>query len=309
MKIFSKIKDIPASSLLIPMLLTAMINTFAPGFKTIGEPITSLFSGSGVMTLLAMNLFIAGTKLKKEDLSIGMKKSGIVLSIRVVVCIIVSFLYLRLFGSDGIMGVSIVAFVIAMASTNPGIYLSLVESYGDDTDEVVFPVVTFLAQPVIPLTVLSLSGGDAIDIMSIISLLLPFVVGCILGNNSESIRNTFSKATGVVLPFWGICVGSNINLLKAFYSLGSGLVLMVLFLLLCLIPSVLIDKKINKSSGFVLASTCTVSAMCIIVPEIAATITPEYSKYIELAQNQLVTCFLITSLLIPIISKKLVSIK
>jgi 2-keto-3-deoxygluconate permease len=214
-----------------------------------------------------------------------------------------------LFGIEGIWGISVLAFVAAITSTNPGVYLSLANTYGDSSDEAVFPLLAFMSQPLIPLLILSFSEGASVDFSSIISLLLPFFTGFVMGNISVKIRSMFANATSIILPFWGISVGSKINILKAFQSFESGLILVLLFFLISLIPLVIADKMINKSSGFMPAATCTVAAVCLIVPELASNINANYMPYVESSQNQLATAVVITSIVTPLLAKKLLNTK
>jgi len=299
------VKCIPGGILIVPMLLSAALCTFYPAVTELGDPIGSLFSGSGLMTLLAMNLFVAGTQVKLGALPQLIKKTFFIVATRVCIAIMASYCYLIFFGMEGIYGISIIAFVAAICSTNPGIFLSLANKYGKAGDGAIFPVLSFITQPLIPLFILSMGEGGSLDLQSVISLFLPFIIGMLLAHFYENIRTLFAKATLILLPFWGISVGSKINLLNAFNAYESGLALTLLFLIICLVPMVITDKLVNRGDGFLPAATCSVAAVAIIVPQLAANMNVNYQPYVQLAQDQLATAVILTSLIMPFIAKAL----
>jgi 2-keto-3-deoxygluconate permease len=307
--ILEKIKQIPGGLLLIPMVISALINTFLPEWKELGEPLTSLLTGKGVMTLLAINLFSAGTQLDKKELPSLLKKGMFFVGGRILICIGAGILFSRIFGPAGILGVSVVAFVTAIASTNPAIFLSLSLSLDRKADSALIGPMVFMTLPVIPLLALSFSKGSSFDILGLLILLLPFVIGYILGNRSEVVKSRYSKGNLIVLPFWGISVGSNVNLMKAFISFDSGLVLVLLFYLVAFLPLLVFDRFINKSDGFIPTATSTVAAVALIIPPLAAETNSAFLPFVESAQNQLATAFLLTSLLTPFLTKKIFSPK
>ena len=49
MDILGKVNKVPGGIMVVPMLITAVINTFAPGALKIGGPVTGAFSGYGAM--------------------------------------------------------------------------------------------------------------------------------------------------------------------------------------------------------------------------------------------------------------------
>lgn len=115
----------------------------------------------------------------------------------------------------------------------------------------------------------------------------------------------FAPGTVILLPFLGISFGSSINLSLAFRSSLSGLLLTLLFFLLCLLPLVMIDRHLLKRPGYAAAATCSVAGLSMVVPGIAAGFNPAYAPYADTAIAQIAFTVILTSITIPYVVKRL----
>lgn len=307
MNILETVKRMPGGLLLIPMLLAAIINTFCPSILQIGGPTTAVFTGEGTMVLIGMILFISGIQLKLSQVMITLKRAGVLTLSRIIISWIMGWLFIKIFGIDGFFGISAVAFVATITSCNPGLYLALMTSYGDNVDSAAFGILNLLAVPILPIIILNSASGVGIDYMSIVSTLVPFLLGVFLGNLDPNFQKLFSPGTVILLPFLGISFGSYIDLKIAFQAGFSGILLTLIFLVVCMLPLVYIDKLILKRPGYAATAICSVAGISLVVPTLAVKINPIYEPYTKLAIAQIAFAVIFTSIITPFVTKAIVN--
>ena len=126
-----------------------------------------------------------------------------------------------LFGYEGFLGISFLAFVCAVTSANAALYMGIISPFGDKADKASFGIMLICPMPLLPLLPLLFLGfygeagfGEA-QVMQIISLIIPFILGMVLGNMDMDIRKVFAGGNAIILPFLGFEFGSTINLIDA----------------------------------------------------------------------------------------------
>lgn len=305
MNILRSVQKIPGGLLIVPMLLAAAVNTVFPQLFGIGDPTTALFTSRGTMVLIGLILFVSGTQLDLRLLPATLKRAGVHVLARILIAWLIGWAFVQGFGAEGFGGISAIAFIAVMTSCNPGLYLALMHSYGDEMDQAAFGILNLIAVPVIPVMILNSASGAGIDYLSVAATLLPFAVGILLGNLDANLQRMFAPGTVILLPFLGISFGSSINLSLAFRSSLSGLLLTLLFFLLCLLPLVMIDRHLLKRPGYAAAATCSVAGLSMVVPGMAAGFNPAYAPYADTAIAQIAFTVILTSITIPYVVKRL----
>ncbi|MFW3454678.1 2-keto-3-deoxygluconate permease [Aerococcus viridans] len=174
---------VPVGTFRTPMLINAMIYTFCPDFfGNISGVTDELRGGKGNSFVIGLIIFVSGIGVDVSSLGKLFKPYGIILIFKFVFVIALSFGYISLFDREGILGVSSLAFVVALMGANPSLHISLVENYGDDLDPAAFALTALFAIPVLLMHVFGLGGGASVDWMPIISANITMVLGIILGN-------------------------------------------------------------------------------------------------------------------------------
>ena len=169
MDILGKVTKVPGGIMVVPMFITALINTFIPAALKIGGPTTAAFSGAGAMATIGMLLFVAGSQTKYSDLGAVCARGGLLVVVRLAVAFTGAWLTLKFFGIGGICGASALAITISLASCNPGVYAGLMQSYGDNVDKAAMGVLNLIAVPATPLVILGMADGTGFDYMSAIA--------------------------------------------------------------------------------------------------------------------------------------------
>ncbi len=301
-------RKIPAGTFLIPMIVSMVIYSFFPDLFRIGGPTEAFFSNSGTNYIVGLLVFASGTTVELKKMGKLLKHQGALVLIKMIISIIFAVFFLLLFGLEGIWGISGLGFLSVILSINPAVHLSLTNMYGNKEDAAIYPFAVIPALPAIPLIILSayISGGfGGIDWMPIISIFLPLVLGIILGN----IDSEFGKVFGAVMPaslmLLGWLLGQSMNLFEAIQSGFSGLIVTVIFIVLSMPIMYFVDKKVLKYDGLAGISIATVAGMSTAVPATIGVAIPQVSQHVTSATAQVLLAAIITSVVAPMIVKKL----
>ena len=279
-------RKIPAGMMLIPIFIGALIHTFFPNLLTIGDPTEVLFTSKGMSCLLGLIIFFTGTQIKVKDLKKNLKNSLILVATKLIVAYGLSYLFYRLFGIAGVFGISFVAIVSVLTSTT-------------------FCLIALYSMPIIP-TVFLTSFGGSIDMTAVISLIVPFVLGFILGNLDDEWSKLFQNGSAMLFPIVGLQFGSLIDLQSMVADIPRGILLVVIFYICSVIPTYLMDRKVLKNDGHSAIAMASVAGGALSVPYFCAEIIPEYQAFLSSAISQISVCLLITTFVTPFLTKYLV---
>ena len=301
MRILERVEKFPGGMVVIPLLITAMINTFCPQVLRIGGVTTALFV-EGTYTIIGLLLFFSGCQLDFRQLGSALKRGGIMIMVKILVAFASGFFLMWFFGPSGFWGIPTVALVTAISNNKPAVYLALVEKYGDAVDISVFGLLCLVSMPILPLAVLGLAGGT-FDFMEIVTLLVPFVLGIILANLDKKIAKIMSNGTVIMLPFIGFCFGASVNLFDAFKASGSGFLLLIIYTVVTMVPQLAADKLLLKRPGYAAIASCTLGGTVVVIPAIVAKAMPVHSAYVDIAVAQLAFAMTFSCLLTPLITR------
>ncbi len=298
-------RRIPGGMLLVPMFISALIYTFAPETFYIGGLSQALFTREGLNYVLAAAIFFSGATIDLRTLSQVIKKQGVLILVKTALSIGLGMLFIKTFGIEGVFGISAVAFVCAITSANPSLYLALIESYGEERDQAAFGLVGLITIPAYPIFVYGISQGGQMDWMPIISALIPLILGIILGNLDEDWRKLLGPGVPATIPLMGWAFGTSINLLDAGRAGFQGILLTAIYYLIMPTVLILFSRLVLKDSGVPAMAMSSIAGMSASVPFILAQTMPELEAVAPAATAQLVLGVVISSILTPILVKKL----
>lgn len=301
------IRKIPGGLLLIPMFISAIFNTFLPDLFYIGGLTQALLTSDGLNYVLGAACFFSGTLLDIKRLASVIRKHGVLIIIKTIISIIFGYLFVRIFGIAGIFGISAMAFVAIITSTNPSLYLSLVEEFGTKDDLGAFGLLGMICVPAYPMFIYGLSQGASIDWMPIVSTLIPLVIGVVLGNLDKEFTNFFSPGVAILIPLMGWSFGTSINLVDATKSVAQGLILVVIYYLTMAVPLFFLERKFLKGDGVVALAMSSIAGMSVSVPALIAQTSPEMEPLASAAAAQITLGVVVTSFITPYIIKKFVN--
>lgn len=295
-------KKIPGGLLLVPMFVSALINTIFPNaFSRIGGVSNAFFGPPAVAFCVGMISFVSATMLNLNSISKIIKKEGVLYLVKILICIGFAFLLFYFFGEKGFLGISTMAIIIAFCSTNPALFLALISDYGEEGEEVAFGLAGIICIPAFPMLVYSLSKQTQIDWMPVISILIPIIAGMVLGNLDKGFKEFCAPAISILTPFFGFSLGSSINLLAALQNGISGLVLTALFYLCILSVLYFVERIILRSNGIASIAVTSVAGLSVAVPSMIAALDHSVKTFAETATAQIAFATLLTSIITPIL--------
>ena len=298
-------KKLPAGTLLVPMLLSALLHTLWPELFHIGGITEDFLGGRSINFIVGMLTFSSGLIIDLNSFKTILKRHGVLMLLKLILVVPISLLYGHFFGQGGILGISAVAFTVAMVSMNPAMYISLVDDFGTEVDKAAFAFTGLFSIPVIPVLIYSFGGQGAVDWMPIISTVIPLILGIILGNLDPDFRDLFGGAVVMLLPILGWNMGQGMNLITAFQAGVSGIILGVLYYVFTSI-FVIFDKKVLKNDGVASMAMNSVAALSTSIPAIIAQSIPELQQYVPNAIAQILMVNLITVFVTPMVIRRLV---
>lgn len=297
MKILKFVQSVPAGMLNVPMVVTAVVNTFFPQ-AYVGGMTTSLFK-SGTITLFGLIVFLCGTQFKLSQVISTLERGFVLLVAKMAIGVIGSLIVLRFFPPIGYLGISTIALVAALASTNPGTYLAICSQHGDEIDEKAFGPLNLVTVPSIAIFYMGLGSGNGLDYMVLVQVLAPFLIGMLVGNLDGELAEFFRPGTFIVLPFMGFCCGSAIDLRFVGSAGASGLLLTAFYIVTNLPILFLVDRYILWRPGYASFGVATAAANSITVPGLYAAVEPTFEPFVSAAAAQIAMVVVITAFLMP----------
>ncbi len=224
MNIFEKMNKVPGGLIIIPLLAAILINTFAPSILTIGGPTTALFK-TGSSAMMGIFLLICGSSINIKQAGLPLYKGGVLLLMKVVAGAIVVYGVGSLLGPAGFIGISMLALVACITSSNSSLYIALCSNYGDSSDAGAISVFCIKDGPFVTMVVLGVSGLANIPFAALLSMIIPLLIGIIWGNVDEKFKQLCASAQPLVIIIMSFAIGANSSINTVFTAGLSGIVL------------------------------------------------------------------------------------
>jgi 2-keto-3-deoxygluconate permease len=299
MKIFERVQKIPGGMMIIPLLIGAIVNTFFPQIINIGG-FTQSLGAAGFPTLIAAYLFCVGTKMTLKGTPVMLKKGFSIMFAKVGIATVIALCIAKLFHGD-LWGLSALAILSAMNDTNGGLFIALTSSMGNENDTGSYIVQSIETGPFLTMLVLAGAGLANIPYMSMVSVVIPVVLGAILGNLDKDIRAFCSKHQDVFFPFFGFALGNTINLKSVLSAGWSGIVLGVLTVLITGVVCTIADK-LTGGSGIAGVAASGTAGNAVATPKAIAMADPTFAAIAPLATLQVAAAVIISVILTPLLT-------
>ena len=310
--IWKSLQKVPAGTMFVPLIIGAIITTICEGFfdfdlwGTLGNPMQDMFSSSGQMLIIGLMLFCTGTQLKMSDIKDAMHRGVRLIIVRLGIAYLLCALFYAMFGYEGFLGVSFLAFVCAVTSANAALYMGIISPFGDKADKASFGIMLICSMPLLPLLFLGFygeSGFGQAQVMQIISLIIPFILGMIFGNLDQDIRQVFAGGNAIILPFLGFEFGSTINLIDAFKMIPQGLLLSIIYFIIVIGPSYIFERLVLKRPGYASFASGSLAGVALVIPSMAASSNTLFEPYVNSTVAVLAFVLAVTNILCPFMVK------
>ena len=306
MKIKATIERIPGGMMLVPLILGAILNTFAPDT---GAYFGSFTKGmiSGTVPILAVWFFCIGASIDLRATGTVLRKSGTLVLTKIAVAWVVAMIAASFIPEGGIQtgmfaGLSVLALVSAMDMTNGGLYASVMQQYGTKEEAGAFVLMSLESGPLMTMIILGTAGIASFEPHVFVGAVLPFLIGFGLGNLDPELREFFGKAIKTLIPFFGFALGCTINLTVIAQTGLLGILLGVAVIIITGIPLILADKYIGGGNGTAGSAASSAAGAAVANPVIIAQINPAFEPVAASATALVAASVIVTAILVPIIT-------
>jgi 2-keto-3-deoxygluconate permease len=300
MKILQTVKKVPGGLMVIPLVLGVLANTIFPGFLGIGSFTTALWK-TGANTLIALFLFCNGAQINVKQAGQPLAKGVLLTAIKFLIGAILGIVVNKIWGPFGIIGITPLAIIGAITNSNGGLYAALAGEFGDSTDVGAVSVLSINDGPFLTMVAFGLSGIANIPIVTLIAVIIPIVVGCVLGNLDEDLRKFLANGTTVAIPFFAFPLGAGLNLAQLVSAGLPGIVLGVVCTITTGLGGYFIMKLIKSKNPVAGAAIGTTAGNAVGTPVALAAADATLAPVAEISTVQIAAAIIVTAILCPIL--------
>lgn len=306
MKIKAAIDKVPGGMMLIPLLIGAIIRTFFPGIFDLPEFKSSFTGGllTGTSALLAAFYICLGSTIRFQATGYILKK-GVSLWIgKIGITFILALLIKAIFPDQNnlFLGLSALAIIAAFSDTNGGLYMALMGQLGKKAEDVAaYSIMSLESGPFFTMLILGVAGLAKFPLLAFVFAILPLVIGMILGNLDENMREFLSKGQNVMIPLFSLAIGSGINLTNVVKAGFSGVILGLAVVVITGIVLFLIDR-VTGGDGVAGIAASSTAGNAAAVPLAVAAVYTGYSSIAATATLQVTAAVIVTAILTPLLT-------
>ncbi len=286
--------------MIVPLFIGVLLNTFFPAILNIGGLTTSLAKGSGA--LIGAFLLCMGAGINIKSTAMALKKGAAVTLAKFLVGALLGIGVAKFFGSEGVFGLSALAIISAVTNSNGGLYAALAGEFGDETDVGAIAILSLNDGPFLTMIALGTAGLASLPILPFIGVVLPLVIGIILGNLDEELRDFLLKGGMILIPFFAFALGAGLNLRTIVEAGLPGVLLGVITTFFGGIFNVLADRAVG-GTGICGAAASSTAGNAVATPAAIALIDPSLAPIVNVATSQIAAAVVTTIIFTPILTQ------
>ena len=299
MKIYRFINRVPGGLMVVPLFIGMVINTFFPTLLQIGG-FTQALSGVGYPTVLGMYLFTVGTKMTVRAAPRMLARGFGLLAAKVGTATLFALVVAHVFDGN-ILGLSTLAVMVAMSDTNGGMFLALTGVMGKKEDSGTYVVQSIETGPFLTMLIFVGNGLAVIPWLTMVSVIAPIVVGAILGNLDEDLKQFFGTHEPIIVPFMAFTLGQTINLKSVVTAGLPGVALGVTVLVVTGAVCIVVDRLLG-GSGIAGAAASSTAGNSAAVPQAVALADTSFAPVAAAATVQVTASVIVTAILTPLLT-------
>jgi 2-keto-3-deoxygluconate permease len=297
MKIKKSIERIPGGMMVVPLIIGAVLNTWFPSALEIGGFTTAIARGAS--PLIGVFLFCMGAGISFKAAPKALVRGTAITFTKFAIGVAIGLVVAALFPVNGLLGLSSIAIIAAMTNSNGGLYAALVGQLGDETDIGAISVLSINDGPFLTLIALGTAGLASIPLMTLVGVIVPIVLGMILGNLDDDMRQFLTKGGPVLIPFFAFALGAGLNFGTIVSAGFAGVLLGVLTTVVGGTFNVLADKA-SGGTGVAGAAASSTAGNAVGTPAAVALADPTLAAVASVATAQVAASVITTALLTPL---------
>ncbi|HWR44511.1 2-keto-3-deoxygluconate permease [Sporomusa sp.] len=293
------IDKIPGGMMVVPLFLGVLVNTFFPQFLKVGGFTTALFDAKASSTILACFMFLIGSQINFKLAPKALKKGVLLIIGKFIVGAGIGIFVGKVFGPAGVLGLSPLAILAALTNCNGGLYASLASQYGDETDVGAYAILSLKDGPFFTLVALGASGLAQVPFMALVAVLIPIVIGMILGNIDSDMRAFLGSSKLLLIPFFSFPLGAGMNLETIIKAGGPGILLGVIAAFTGIGAYILL--KLFNEEPIIGLGTGSTAGNAVATPIAVAEADPSLAAIATIATAQVAAACVVSAIVCPFI--------
>ena len=300
MDIKATIEKIPGGMMVVPLVLGAVVNTLAPEALQVGGFTSALFK-DGAPALIGAFLFCMGAGISLNAAPKALLTGVGVTASKFLVAVAMGFAVDKCFGADGLWGLTSVAVIAAMSNSNGGLYAALAGEFGRDNEVGATPVIALNDGPILTMIALGAAGMANIPVMSVVVVIIPMLLGMLLGNLDPQMRDFLSKGGPLLIPFFAFALGASIDFAMLLKGGLAGILLGGLTTLVGGFFNIKVDRLLG-GSGIAGAAASSTAGNAVATPIAIAQADPALAHVVATATPLVATSVIVTAILTPMLT-------
>ncbi|MDR3190875.1 MAG: 2-keto-3-deoxygluconate permease [Lactobacillaceae bacterium] len=309
MRIKQRIEKIPGGMMIVPLFIGTLTRAIYPNPV---EPTAFLpgFTGhylTGTSVILFVFFFCVGTTINLKSSGYIAKKGLSLLISKVILAGVLGVIIGHLLPTEGITsglfaGLSALAVIASFNETNGGLYMALMTSLKRDEDAAGFPFISIESGPFMTMITMGIAGMAQFPVTALISTLIPFALGIMLGSLDQDFRKFFGPAVPVLIPFFAFTLGFSINLGAIVQSGFMGILMGVAVVAISGGVLSIVDRFVTGSDGVAGWAASSTAGAAVAVPTAIADMAPKFAPIAVNATAIVATSVLVSSILTPLVT-------
>jgi 2-keto-3-deoxygluconate permease len=178
---------------------------------------------------------------------------------------------------------------------------------GNEEDVGAISIISMNDGPFLTMIALGTAGIASIPILDLISVIVPVLVGMILGNLDPEIREFLTNGGPVLIPFMGFALGTGLSLSMLINGGLAGIALGIITVIIGGLFNVFTDQAVG-GSGVAGAAASSTAGNAVATPQAVAAVDPTLQNAAAVATPQVAASTVVTALLVPVFTSLVYSI-
>lgn len=286
--------------MIVPLFFGVLLNSFFPQVLDIGGLTTSLSRGSS--TLIAAFLLCMGAGIDLKVVPTALKKGTAITLSKFGLAVIIGLSINYFFAEKGCLGLSALAIIAGMSNSNGGLFAALVGKSGDESDIGSIAIMSLNDGPFLTMMALGLSGIANFPVLSIVSFVIPLIIGMVLGNLDAELKTFLQTGGFVLIPFFAFSLGAGLHLNNIYEAGFAGILLGVLTTFVGGFFNILADRSAG-GTGIAGAAASSVAGNAVATPAALALADPSLLPFVNAATSQIAAAVVTTAILTPLLTE------